>query len=154
MLLYITKTTDKVKKIFLKSDFVFTLALTELWLPFSPQPLMDFMWRLLGTIWNSKDLGWGLRQSLQAQNRSRRGARQEGREARYVLEWISLSFIPGMCNTSCIAGTKKDAQSWKWRMRFWLQAVWESFLAEHLLSAWAQMFKQGLVSHTLSLVHG
>lgn len=112
------KLLQSQEKRILKSGFVFTLALTELWLPLSPQPPMDFRWSPLGTTWNSEDLGGGQEKSLEAQKGSRGGSRQAGRGARYCSWVIRPSFVhlrchrgvavlPGTCNMSCVAGTNK-----------------------------------------------
>lgn len=86
------KVLQSQEKKILKSGFVFTLALTELWFPLSPQPPMDFRWSPLGTTWNSEDLGGGEEKSLEAQKGSRGGSRQAGGGARYC-SWVHQTFL-------------------------------------------------------------
>lgn len=103
-----------------KSGLVFTSALTELQSPLSAQPLMDFIWSLLRTIWNFEDLGQEGGKSLQVQ----KGWRVGSREAERLLSESALPYstwaVPEeqLCSQGCATllasqGQMKDARSWK-----------------------------------------
>lgn len=65
------------------------------------------------------------------------------------------SVLPGMCNTPFITGTNERCSELEAKDEILAKrAVCRSFLAEHLLSARGWVFEQGLVSHTLCVVHG
>lgn len=111
---------------------------------------------------------WGLGRRTRVSKPRREAQEVQGRLAEGLGMFLSESALPSstwdvpkewLCSQGCatrfaLQGQMKDAQSWKRRMRFWLKAVCKSFLPEHLWTAQAWTFNRGLVSHTVSLVHG
>lgn len=124
--------------------------------PFSPDASSEISWGP-HEIWRT----WGKNEAV-----SPEGMQRGFRKGREAPEWISPSLIhlscppgagvlPGMCNTPFITGTNERCSELEAKDEILAKrAVCRSFLAEHLLSARGWVFEQGLVSHTLCVVHG